>query len=245
MSVLLPFERAKAVMEKEIKQGKYLNPETKENTTQLATINRLGLITTDSQEGRRKQSIIKELGAEYIQYVEDPDVDADEHALRMADLKERKARMGHHYTFTERAYLIGFMKRDRAAAFVTWMNGNTDKLAYICLVTKDNDEVDDYKIGVTYEHTGPSKKNIKDINYSDWFTSLPLHLSSTEFDTIKRVNARIKDDSSTLVQVTLADLVHGRLARSASGLYQDVVRGLKAVPVEKRHRKTIRARRTT
>jgi len=234
--MVLPFDRAKEVMARRMEKGNaYLNPETAESVTALVNINRAGLITFDSQEGLKYGSVIEEQ-SELRRYAEEPDVNSEERVIRMDVLETHKARIGHHYKSSERAYLCGFMKRDQGHAFIDWMNGNTDKLAYITVVTEA--DAPDYKIGVTYEGTAPAKK---DIVFKRFFTSLPLIIRQIDFDSYKTVNAGIKDDSDTLVWVNLADLVHGRHAQNPKGLYQDVLRGLKAV-AEPRRRSTRKAR---
>jgi hypothetical protein len=220
----LPFNKAKEAMARTMEKGKaYLNPETAENITALVNINRAGLITFDSQEGLKYGSVIEEQ-SELRRYAEEPDVNSEERTIRLEQLKAHRARIGHHYKSTERAYLCGFMKRDQGNAFIDWMNGNTDKLAYITVVT--DADAPDYKIGVTYEGTAPAKK---DIVFNRFFTSLPLIIRQIDFDNYKTVNAGITDDSDTLVWVNLADLVHGRRAQSSRGLFTDVLRGLAAL----------------
>jgi hypothetical protein len=220
-----------------------LDPETLKNLAPLVEINRLGLITHDSQPGQNTETIldgdtsrleeqIKWQEEQLAQSIEEGDKsgirDYTEYIeTSKQQLEQERKLVGYYFGERQRAYLCGLMKPDAASRFIRWINTNTDKHAFSpTLLGKNNEQMPpkgEKVILVTESVVGPTKE-----------TAIPQYPLTTLFTDITSVIMEetrrfsgIKDDISSLRFVNVFDPVFGRRDTSPDGLYADVLRGLR------------------
>lgn len=132
------------------------------------------------------------------------------------------------YKIKERAYLSGFMKRDKSFEFVNWINTYTDKVAFITAVIPDDIDSDIRRtttpIAVTVGVSSKTKIIENPTNYTV-DTVIPQFIDEDTFHNIKR-GSNLKH-SENVDLVSIFDPKYGRLASSKDGLYNDVLKGLK------------------
>lgn len=136
-----------------------------------------------------------------------------------------------YYRIQERAYLEGFMKKEKGLALIEEINSKTDKVAYFIYANPDpafeklyfEGSVKDIpKVGVTI--SGTSKKSVADIKKYSIFTILPTILPiSTFYFNLKQ--AKI-NKSENVVWVSIYDPVYGRNALGKNGLFKVVLEAL-------------------
>jgi len=150
----LPFAKAAEAMALSISKGAppsenglpSLDPETLKNLAPLVEINRLGLITHDSQPGQNTETIldgdtsrleeqIKWQEEQLALSIEEGDKsgirDYTEYIEESKHQLERVRKLvGYYLGERQRAYLCGLMKPDAASRFISWINRNTDKHAF-------------------------------------------------------------------------------------------------------------------
>ena len=247
----LPFAEAAEAMALSISKGAppreggepSLNYETLKNLAPLVEINRLGLITHDSQPGQNKEGLLPG---------ELPDIQADlewqeeQLALSIEEedesgirdfreyiedskkmIEEAKKKAGYYYRTKQRAYICGLMKPDEASRFISWINANTDKHAFSpTLLGKNNEQMPPKgkeTILVTETVVGPTKETAIP-QYP--LTTLKPYSTPAVMEETRRYSG-IKDDISSLREVNVFDPVFGRRDTSPDGLYGDVLRGLR------------------
>jgi hypothetical protein len=248
---LLPFAEAAEAMALSISKGAppreggepSLDYETLKNLAPLVEINRLGLITHDSQPGEKKEGLLTG---------ELPDIQADlewqeeQLALSIEEedesgirdfreyiedskkmIEEAKTRAGYYYRTKQRAYISGLMKPDEAYRFIRWINTNTDKHAFSpTLLGKNNEQMPPKgkeTILVTETVVGPTKETAIP-QYP--LTTLKSYITPAVMEETRRYSG-IKDDISSLRFVDVFDPVFCRRDTSPDGLYGDVLRGLR------------------
>jgi hypothetical protein len=138
-----------------------------------------------------------------------------------------------YYHIEERAYLMGFMKRDDAIKFVEWMNTNTNKISFIIHIdySKEYENILDKghdgffsKIPVTVSNSAAKKTDIKKLYPVT--TILTAYTPSMIDFTKKTVHL---DKSQSVHYIVVIDPVYGRHATSAHGIYKDVIKGLESI----------------
>jgi len=247
----LPFAEAAEAMALSISKGAppsenglpSLDPETLKNLAPLVEINRLGLITHDSQPGENTETIldgdtsrleeqIKWQEEQLAQSIEEGDKsgirDYTEYIeTSKQQLEQERKLVGYYFGERQRAYLCGLMKPDAASRFISWINTNTDKHAFSpTLLGKNNEQMPqkgEKVILVTESVVGPTKETaIPQYPLTTLFTYItPIIMEET------RRFSGIKDDISSLRFVNIFDPVFGRRDTSPDGLYRDVLRGLR------------------
>lgn len=139
-----------------------------------------------------------------------------------------------YYNIKERAYLEGFMKKQKALAFITYMNTNTDKVAYYLFANPDPLFEKLYfsdvkhvspRIGVTI--SGDSKKSLSDIDSFEIYTSLSTVLPKSTFDFYKKITKINKTED--VLWVSVYDPLYGRDAIGKNGLFKVVLDALKHI----------------
>jgi hypothetical protein len=137
-----------------------------------------------------------------------------------------------YYHIRERAYLDGYMKKEKAIKFIDYINTNTDKIAYFVYGNPDPafeklyfgpDKNAVPSIPVTI--AGISKKSVADIKSFSPETEMPTTLPQSTFDFYKKY-AKI-NKSEDVHWVSLIDPVYGRHALKKDGLFIVVLEALK------------------
>lgn len=247
----LPFAEAAEAMALSISKGAppkeggapSLDYETLKNLAPLVEINRLGLITHDSQPGEYKEGLLTgelpDIHAD-LEWQEEQLAlsieEEDESSIRdfreyIEDSKklieEAKTRAGYYYRTMQRAYICGLMKPDEASRFISWINTNTDKHAFSpTLLGKNNEQMPpkgEETILVTETVVGPTKETAIPQHP---LTTLKPYITPAVMEDTRRYSG-IKDDISSLRVVEVFDPVFGRRDTSPDGLYRDVLRGLR------------------
>ncbi len=137
-----------------------------------------------------------------------------------------------YYHIEERAYVTGFMKQEKARAFVEWINSYTDKVALI-IHSEPSKEFEtlfyegDVKaipsIPVTIQGSSKTKGAITALHpFSKLSTILPTKIVDFE-----RKQVHI-NKSERVEYVQVFDPKYGRKATSKQGLYADILKGLEA-----------------
>jgi len=247
---LLPFAEAAEAMAVLISKGApqfegaapSLDSETLKDLAPLVEINRLGLITHDSQPGQPSSETILDGNVSGIQ--EDLDwqekqlalatEEGDESAVRdyteyieysKQKIERIKSLAGQYSSTRERAYLCGLMKPEAGHRFIHWMNTYTDKKAFSPTLLGNSNEQSYDSILVTEFLVGPTKETATE---PDWSPQTTLLLSITPVMMEEtRHGTGVKDDISSLLYVNVYDPVFGRRDTSPDGLYADVLRGLR------------------
>ena len=135
-----------------------------------------------------------------------------------------------YYKIKERAYLSGFMKRDKARKFVERLNTETNKIAFIVQI----DSSDAFNklfyegvpeavssIPVTVENSATIKSGIKSL-YP--FSKIKLVIPLQAFNFMKKL--AYLDKRNRVEYVVCIDAVYCRRASSVNGLYKDVLKFL-------------------
>ena len=136
-----------------------------------------------------------------------------------------------YYRIQERAYLEGYMKKEKGLALIEEINKKTDKVAYFLFANPDPDfeklyfegSVKDIpKVGVTI--SGTSKKSVADIKKYDIYTALPTVLPiSTFYFYLKEAKINKREN---VTWVSIYDPVYGRNALGKNGLFKVVLDAL-------------------
>jgi hypothetical protein len=247
----LPFAEAAEAMALSISKGAppreggepSLDYETLKNLAPLVEINRLGLITHDSQPGENKEGL---LTGELPYVTADLEWQEEQLALSIEEedesgirdfreyiedskkmIEDAKKKAGYYYRTKQRAYISGLMKPDEASRFISWINTNTDKHAFSpTLLGKNNEQMPPKgkeTILVTETVVGPTKETAIP-QYP--LTTLKSYITPVIMEETRRFSG-IKDDISSLRFVDVFDPVFGRRDTSPDGLYADVLRGLR------------------
>ena len=135
-----------------------------------------------------------------------------------------------YYKSKERAYLSGFMKRNKARKFVERLNSETNKIAFIIQIdpTKSFDKLFNEgnpeavsSIPITVENSSSKKSGIKTL-YP--FSKIKLVLPKSTFNFMKKSAYLTKKDLVEYVECI--DPVYCRRANGVNGLYKDVLKVL-------------------
>ncbi len=139
-----------------------------------------------------------------------------------------------YYHIVERAYIDGFMKRERALKVIEYLNAYTDKIAYFIYVNPDpafqklfyeGDVKAVPSIPVTV--SGSSSKSNKDIKQLFSATTMPTTLPQSTADFYKK-NAKL-NKSEDVLWLTFIDPEYGRNALKKDGLFTVVLDALKQI----------------
>lgn len=137
-----------------------------------------------------------------------------------------------YYRIRERAFLEGFMKKEKALALIEEINSKTDKVAHFLYANPDpafakvyfEGSMDDIpKIGVTV--SGTSKKSVADIKKYSIYTIISTVLPMSTFDLYLKKIAKV-NKSENVVWVSIYDPVYGRNALGKNGLFKVVLEAL-------------------
>lgn len=224
----------------ELGNSEQLEDETKDQIKLLEKINRLGFITTDSQDGiilrgngvPDNVKLYHQVMKKAYKSVFDGKLGYDEvdYDKINQDYESKGGTFRKDIRLSQRAYLTGIMDADDADIFVHFFN-QTDKVAYVD------------KIPVTYA-TGNTtgvlikEKVVYDRMNKEVVASTGLGASITDNDVkfdlktvlTKEQAAKLKaSDLKKLVRVNCFDPHHGRKADSKEGLFVEVINALKQV----------------
>lgn len=136
-----------------------------------------------------------------------------------------------YYHIEERAFVDGFMKHVHAVEFIKWINTHTDKLAIMIrkegsaefekeFWSKDLTKIP--RIPVTVSGSTLRKGGKLEL-HADTNIFTVMDTKAIEFE---QANAHI-NKSENVDLVVCIDLVYGRKATSARGLYKDILEGLR------------------
>ena len=137
-----------------------------------------------------------------------------------------------YYRIEERAFITGFMTFKKAHVCMNYINTYTDKVGFIIRSEPSKEFEKEFfegdtkalsSIPVTVSGTSKTNTTIKAL-YP--FTLLQTVLPSSIVDSEKKVAHLNKSDSS--VFITILDPVYGRKATTKAGLYNAVLKALKA-----------------
>lgn len=135
-----------------------------------------------------------------------------------------------YYIIEERAYVIGFMKTNKAYEFINMINSKTDKIAFIISINTSKKFSKRFMDGtlkvpnITVTTSGSSKRknDIKLKPFTNIYTVLPKSILDQDKKTVG-VN-KIND----IECVVCIDTKYGRSARSTDGLYTDIIKCIKS-----------------
>lgn len=130
-----------------------------------------------------------------------------------------------YYEIRERAYVTGFMKSVKAELLTKWINTYTDKVALIVFENNTKKEFNNFPpIPVTVQASNKNKIKLKEFKPC---TQLRTVLPD---ETINGLKETIKLSKSENVEyIVIFDPVYGRHSKNKGGLYESVIKGLKAI----------------
>jgi hypothetical protein len=209
-----------------IKDLQFLQEESYESLDTFKKMAEFGLLTTNSQEGREFRVVNQHVDDSLYYDVSSMDhIDwhskAEFEAMHNKYLEEYVRRGGvcDDGTKYEKAYLAGFMLRDRALKVVDTFN-MSDKVAFV--VDETDDAHSGYMIPVTFTRFDSGK--------------LLCHTSVCKRDACGQMEFEIetetdldKSEIDRLSSVVFIDPKPGRLALGTDGLYADVIKALERV----------------
>lgn len=139
-----------------------------------------------------------------------------------------------YYHIVERAYLDGYMKRERALKVIDYLNTYTDKIAYFIFVNADPAFAKLFFEGsvkaipsIPVTVSGSSIKSQADIKDLSPFTTMPTTLPKSTVDLYKK---HVKlNKSEDVLWVTFIDPEYGRNALKKNGLFTVVLDTLKQI----------------
>lgn len=150
------------------------------------------------------------------------------------DTKGFNEEMKKYYRIRERAYLEGYMKKEKALDFLEYMNANTDKIAFFMYENPDPAFEKLYFEGsakafpsIPVTVSGSSSKSISDIKKLSSFTKMPTVLPKSTAD-FYRKHVKLNKSEDTL-WVNVVDPVYGRHALGKEGLFTVVLEALKEI----------------
>ena len=251
---MLAFDRARKILIEEIQQwaenpslGSTFHSETLESTNEIIMINKLGMLTFDSQQGRilygnvpkdlklyAKLVKIKHAKLDEAESEADPDI-LEQKA--QAELEREYLRRGGRFNYgiveKERAYLDGIVPLTIADALADWLNQQSNFVATYTPSSPESAEeiLDQYapkSIGVTYSiESGLSpyrqwplvRKSASPLNSNRPSASITIELTDSEKEQLDR----------DYVIFQVLDARYGHSVTQPDGLFEIVIQGLKLV----------------
>ncbi len=147
------------------------------------------------------------------------------------DYKGFNKESGKHYHIRERAYLDGYMKKEKALKFIQYMNTYTDKIAFFIYGNPDPAFEKEYFKGSVADFpsipvtvSGSSAKSASDITKFAPATRMPTVVPKSTVDFYKK-HAKINKGEDVL-WVSVIDPVYGRNALGKDGLFKVVADAL-------------------
>lgn len=139
-----------------------------------------------------------------------------------------------YYHIVERAYIDGYMKRERALNLIEYLNAYTDKIAFFIYVNPDPAFEKLFYEGpvkavpsIPVTVSGSSSKSYKDIKQLFPDTKIHTTLPQSTVDFYKK-NAKL-NKSEDVLWVTFIDPEYGRNALQKKGLFTVVLDALKQI----------------
>lgn len=252
---MLAFDRARKILIEEIQQwaenpslGSTFHSETLESTNEIIMINKLGMLTFDSQQGRilygnvpkNLKLYAKLVEIKHAKMDENSDSEADPDVLEQeaqAQLEREYLRRGGRFDYgiveKERAYLDGIVSRTIADALADWLNQQSNFVATYTPSSPESAEeiLDQYapkSIGVTYSiESGISpyrqwplvRKSASPLNANRPSASITIELTDSEKEQLDR----------DYVVFQVLDARYGHSVTQPDGLFEVVVQGLKLI----------------